>query len=164
MHHQALGNDAVVAPGFSLDGDGASIKELLNPDESFDLILKDMKAGNNGGGSFVYGDNKDRVYINYAPVIVENFYPINSSDISRGVTNETTVLYSLALVELDDGVTESFQSIEDFTSKVIGICIGVLSVLIILSAALIVFIALRVASYMTEPMLQLLVVLKDINR
>lgn len=153
-----------MAPGFSLDGEGAAIKDLLSPDESFDLILEDMTAGNSGSGSFVYGDNKNRVYINYAPVIVKNFYPVNSSDVARGINSETTLVYSLALVEMDDGVTQSFQIIEDFTTKVIGICIGVLSVLIILSAALIVFIALRVASYMTEPMLQLLVVLKDINR
>lgn len=153
-----------MGPGFSLDGDGAEVKNLLNPDVSFDRILKDMKAGNSGSGSFAFGRDNQIVYINYAPVSVKNVYPVNSSDIARGVTNETTLVYSLALVELHDGIMRSFQSIEDSTSKVLRISIAVLSVLIILSAALIVLIALRVAKYMTEPMLELLGVLKDINR
>jgi hypothetical protein len=36
---------------------------------------------------------------------------------SRGVSNETTLVYSLGLVEFHSSVTQSFQSIENFTGK-----------------------------------------------
>jgi predicted NACHT family NTPase len=151
-----------MGPGFSLSGDGEAIKDLLNADESIDLILQDMTAGNSGSGSFLYG--QEHVYITYAPVSVKNVFPVNSSDITRGVKNQTTLIYSLALVELESTIMQSSQSIDASISRVVGVCIGVLSALIILSAVLMLRIAFRVATYMTEPILELLEVLKEINQ
>lgn len=161
-YKKAIGHDVVMGPGFSLSGDGEAIKDLLNADESIDLILQDMKAGNSGSGSFLYG--QEHVYITYAPVSVKNVFPVNSSDITRGVKNQTTLIYSLALVELESTIMQSSQSIDASISRVVGVCIGVLSALIILSAVLMLRIAFRVATYMTEPILELLEVLKEINQ
>ena len=159
---KAVGNDVVMGPGFSLSGDGDEIKSLLNSDESFNLLLEDMKAGNSGSGSFLYGQEK--VYISYAPVQVKNVFPVDSSDIARGVKNETTLIYSLAFVEMESDMTQSFQTIDDITSKTVKICIGVFSALIIASTVLILWIATRVTRHMAGPILESLNVLKDINR
>lgn len=158
-----LGHDVVFGPGFSLSGgDGNSIKDLLDPDESFDRILADMKTGGSGSGSFFMG--KTKVDIAYAPVVVRNVYPIDSSDIARGVKNETTLVYSLALFETKDSVMQSFHAISDSTSRTVAVCICVLTVLIATSVVVIVLIAVYVTRSITEPFLQLFDVLKDINR
>ena len=159
---EAVGHDVVAGPGFDLSGDGAAIEDLLNPDEAFDVIVDSMKAGNSGSGSFLYGQEK--VFISYAPVFVKYVFPLNSYDVASGVKNETTLVYSLGLVETETGLTAAYQSIDEITSKTVRICIGVLSVLIILSAVLMIVIALRVTSYMTKPIMELLSVLKEINR
>lgn len=136
---------------------------LANPDEAFDAIVDNMKAGNSGSGSFLYGQEK--VFISYAPLFVKYVFPLDSYDVARGVKNETTLVYSLGLVETETGLTRAYQSIDEITSKTVRICIGVLSVLIILSALLMIVIALRVTnSYMTKPIMELLSVLKEINR
>ena len=145
-----------------MSGDGEDVKNLMNSDQSLDLILEDMKAGKSGSGSFIYQEEK--AYISYAPVEVKNVFPVNSSDIARGVKNETTFVYSLALVEMESAMTQSFQTIDGITSKTVKISIGVISALIIVSTMLILWIATRVTRHMTEPILESLNALKDINR
>ncbi|KAL7532352.1 hypothetical protein ACHAXR_004576 [Thalassiosira sp. AJA248-18] len=165
-----LGHDTVVGPGFRLDTEGKSIEELLFPDNAFKPILEDMKAGNRGEG--VYRSNRttsghsdgNQVHISYAPVFVRSYVPLNSSDITRGVKENTILVYSLALAETESGIIDSFQSsINDFASKTVQICIGVLTALIVVATILIVYIAFRVTASMIEPLLQLLGVVKDIN-
>mmetsp|Transcript_18225 Transcript_18225/g.39386 ORF Transcript_18225/g.39386 Transcript_18225/m.39386 type:complete len:1769 (-) Transcript_18225:63-5369(-) len=160
-----LGHDTVVGPGFSLKEGGKAIEDLLLADDAFDLILQEMKAGKRGNGTFsaVIGNRHEQFEITYAPVIVRSYYPLNSSDIASGVKNETTLVYSLALVETDHGILSSFRSIEANASKTVNICLGVLSALIFVSIILIVYIAFRVTTSMTGPILQLLDVIKDIN-
>ena len=121
-----------------------------------------MKAGNSGSGSFVYGQEK--VLISYAPVFVKYVFPLNSSNLASGVKNETMLVYSLGVVETETGLTAAYQSIDEITSKTVHICIGVLSALIVLSTLIMIVIALRVTSYMTKSIMELLSVLKDINR
>ena len=121
-----------------------------------------MKAGNSGSGSFVYGQEK--VLISYAPVFVKYVFPLNSSNLASGVKNETMLVYSLGVVETETGLTAAYQSIDEITSKTVRICIGVLSALIVLSTLIMIVIALRVTSYMTKSIMELLSVLKDINR
>ena len=121
-----------------------------------------MKAGNSGSGSFVYGQEK--VLISYAPVFVKYVFPLNSSNLGSGVKNETMLVYSLGVVETETGLTAAYQSIDEITSKTVHICIGVLSALIVLSTLIMIVIALRVTSYMTKSIMELLSVLKDINR
>jgi len=162
----ALGHDTVVGPEFSLSGEGEAIEDLIIGGQSFDNILRDMKSGKTGSGTFTRVSNGDEeeVYVSYAPVFVRSFTAVDSSDLRRGVTNETILVYSLALVETTNGLIQSFESIDSFASKTVNICIGVLSAIIVTSTVLIVYTAFRVTSSMTKPILQLLSVMKSINR
>ena len=159
------GHDTVVAPGYSLKEGGQAIEDLLLPDDAFQTILQEMKAGKRGTGvvSSTIGSSREQTKITYAPVVVRSYRPLNSSDIASGVENETTLVYSLALAETTNGILKPFQSINDFSSNTVNICIGVLSALVVISTMLIVYIAFRVTTSMTEPILQLLDVMKDIN-
>ena len=162
------GHDTVYGPGFSLSGEGEAIQDVLQADNTFDSILNQMKFGQRGKGKFTRarsnGQEEDAVFLSYAPVYVKNYYPVDSSDITRGVQSEEILVYSLALAETADGLISSFNNIDAFSNKTVDICIGVLSAIIIISAILIVWIAFRVTSSMTKPILQLLGVMKSINR
>ena len=156
-----LGHDTVVGPGFSLkDRKGAALVELLQADDEFEAILQDMKSGGKSEGTF---NGKETMLITYAPVLVRNYHPLNSSDIASGVRNETTLVYSLALVETENEISKPFQSIGEISSKTVDTCVIGLAVLIVMSTLLIVYIAFRVTTSMTEPILELFGVLKDIN-
>ena len=162
------GHDTVYGPGFSLSGEGEAIQDVLQADDTFDSILEQMKTGRRGKGKFIRaksnGQEEDKVFLSYAPVYVKNYYPVDSSDITRGVQSEEILVYSLALAETADGLISSFNNIDAFSSRTVDICIGVLSAIIIISTILIVWIAFRVTSSMTKPILQLLGVMKSINR
>lgn len=159
------GHDTVYGPGFSLSGEGEAIQDVLQADDSFDTILKQMKDGQRGKGKFTRSNGQeDEVFLSFAPVYVKNYYPVDGSDITRGVQSEEILVYSLALAETADGLISSFNNIDAFSSRTVDICIGVLSAIIIISTVLIVWIAFRVTSSMTKPILQLLGVMKSINR
>jgi len=160
-----LGHDTVVGPGFSLKEGGIAIEGLFVADDAFDLILQEMRAGSRGSGAFsALVENSHVQYnITYAPVIVKSFYPLNSSRLASGIKKSTTLIYSLALVETEDGILSLFQTIDAFASKTESICIGFLAALILVSVIMIVYIAFRETTIMTGPILQLLDVMKDIN-
>ena len=162
----SLGHDTVKAPGFSLNLGGAAIEDLLKPiDGSFKSIAQNMKAGKSGSGSFTSAIGGGQVFnITYAPVTVRGYRPLNSSEFARGVVEEETLIYSLALVEAEAAILKPFQDINDSASKTVKVCIGVLAALIAVSVVLIICIAFRVTTLMTRPVLQLLDVMKGINR
>lgn len=123
-----------------------------------------MKSGKVGTGEFrALGNNL--IKISYAPVKVRSYFPVNSSDFTRGVTQKTEMVFILALAETESGVKKSFQSsIDTDASKTVNISIVLLSIIIVLSTILIVYIAIRVTELMTQPILQLLEAVKGINR
>ena len=178
-----LGTDTLVGPNFSLgNGKGKAIEELVLPyDElyceeedpkctawkEFEPILSEMKKGNAGSSVFTRtgpSGVEEIIDISYAPVIVKHFRALNSSDLSRGVEQEDILIYSLALAETEEGITQSFQSIDHFVKTEVNICIAVLSVLIFFSAIITIYIAYRVTLSMIRPILNLVIVVEDINR
>ena len=104
------------------------------------------------------------MHIAYAPVVVRNYSPLNSSDMASGVQTETTLVYALALAESEADTMKPFSEVNDFTSTTVNICIGVLATIIVLSTALMGYIAFRVAKALITPLLKLFEVLRDINR
>jgi len=161
-----LGHDTVVGPEFSIeDGKTRAIEELLQADDAFKIILLDMKSGNNGTGEFSrsIGNSRDQIKITYAPVVGSSYRPLNSSDVASGVEQQSIVIYSLAFLDSQDGIAKSIQDNKDFSSDIVIICIVVLSIVVVISTVLIVYIAFLVTTSMTEPILQLLNVMKDIN-
>eukprot|EP00579_Thalassiosira_antarctica_P027850 CAMPEP_0202028820 /NCGR_PEP_ID=MMETSP0905-20130828/63648_1 /ASSEMBLY_ACC=CAM_ASM_000554 /TAXON_ID=420261 /ORGANISM="Thalassiosira antarctica, Strain CCMP982" /LENGTH=186 /DNA_ID=CAMNT_0048592543 /DNA_START=3626 /DNA_END=4183 /DNA_ORIENTATION=- len=121
--------------------------------------MKDGKRGTDIFFSTIY----EQINITYAPVVVRSYRPLNSSDIASGVEQQHLTVFSLAFLDSDDAIAKSFQGITDFSSKTVNICIGVLSALVAISIMLIIYIAFRVSTSMTEPILQLLDVIQNIN-
>ena len=136
-------------------GAQASITSLLS--DGFGPIISHMKSG---GKNKTVSKNGERVA--YAPVFVMNYQPVNSSDITSGVKREKTLIYSLALAETGDAITKSVQSSID-VDRAVNISIGVLAALIAVAAVILLFIAFRVTTSMTEPILQLLDVIQNMN-
>jgi len=161
-----LGHDTVVGPEFALeDGKPRAIEKLLQADGAFKTILLDMKAGKRGTGVFssTIGNSRDQLKITYAPVVVSSYRPLNSSDVASGVEQQSIVIYSLAFLDSQDAIAKSIQGINEFSSETVVICIVVLSIVVVISTVLVVYIAFLVTTSMTEPILQLLDVMKDIN-
>jgi len=122
-----------------------------------------MEAGHRGEGIFTAVSSREQINFTFAPVFVRSYHPLDSSVITRGVKNETTLVYSLALAEPIGGILEPFQSIRDTSSVAVKICIGLLAALFIISTVLTLYLGFSVTKIMTEPILKLLDVMEDVN-
>lgn len=169
-----FGADTVIGPG--MQNESRPIAELVLPDNpgcedgpcegGFYQILKDMKAGKNGTEEFtrIGADGKDEdIYISYAPVVVKTFAPVDASDFSRGVSKSEYLLYSLAFAEYEDAMLAQFHEIEDDIDAQFYITLAVLCLTIVLSIGFVVYFSNLIAVSMTEPMLQLLELVRTIN-
>ena len=173
--------DSVVGPGFSaLNESARPISELVLPYdysceevecvenmEGFMEILASMKGGEHGISNFTRrtpSGSVERAHIAYAPVVLNGYRPMDSSDFSRGIESREYNIYSLALVETEGGLLEPFEEIEEDTSRQIRTSISVLSVVVVVSIAFLVYISRVVTQSLTEPMLFLLDVIRSINR
>lgn len=155
----------VVGPGMILAEGVSPIMDFFPGYDNMQTFIRKMMAGERGEYGFrgTIGNITGHFNISYAPVTVRSFFPMDSTDIARGVHNEMTLQYSLALIETEKGLMEPFKSIDEFSEDTVDICIGVLSTLIALSTMLIVFIAFKVTRLMAEGILQLFDVMKNIN-
>ena len=170
-----FGADAVIGPG--LEAEARPIADLVLPynpkcegtacEEGFYKILQDMKAGENGTAKFIRvgADGEDEaIYLSYAPVVVKTFSAIDSSDFTRGVTKSQYLLYSLAFAEYEDSMLAQFYKIEGEIDTQFYITLAVLCITIILSIGFVVYFSSVITVSMTEPMLQLLELVRTINR
>jgi hypothetical protein len=135
--------------------------------ETFQLIAEDMQRGSSGSTSFERSNENgvvETMYISYAPVSVRSLTPIDSSDYSRGINQTQHLIYSLALVESEDGLLLPFAEIERTTRRQSNIAIGVLSIVIFLAICIIVYISHNLATSFTQPMLYLLGLIQYINK
>ena len=126
-----------------------------------------MRAGEAGNGTFVWdykGDSPTTYHIAYRSVNVRKLRQVDSSDFSRGVIAEQHRLYSVALAEPEVSMLESFEAAEDDIQSVIYIGIGILCAVIVLAAALVIWLSHRITISMTEPMYYLLELMLQINR
>jgi hypothetical protein len=134
---------------------------------AFEVIVKNMQGGDAGSESFERATENgfvETMHISYSPVKVISFIPINSSDISRGINRTQHLIYSLALVESEEGLLMPFAQIQDTTRLQSNIAIGVLSIVIFVAICIIVYISHILARSFTEPMLYLLGLIQYINK
>jgi len=163
-----LGHDTVVGPKCWLECNIA-IEDLFVSDDTFKAIVEKMKAGERGSDNFdgdvtgTPGQMMDQIIITYAPVILTNYRPVNSSIMASGVEKENTLVYSLGLAETQSDLLAPFQNLTDISQGRIVFYTVLLSALVVISTMIIIFIAFKVTSSMTEPIIKLLDVLKDIN-
>ena len=174
--------NTVIGPGVSQDEESAPVAEsVLRFDaqckdynaacrerfEAFELIAEDMQAGNVGSTSFRrLCDNGDVeiMHVSYSPVSVKTMTPVDSSDYSRGASQNTHLIYSLALIESENGLLMPFVEIEETTRRQSNVAIGVMSIVIFLAICIIVYISHILASSFTEPMIYLLGLIQYINK
>lgn len=170
-----FGADTVIGPGRSAEA--LPIADLVLPndpectgtacEEGFYEILGKMKAGQNGTENFIRvgedGSN-EQIYISYAPVVVNTYTPVDSSDFSRGVFMSPYLLYSLAFAENEDKMLAEFFEIEDDIDTQFYITLAVLCLTIVVSTIFVVYISNVITVSMTEPMVRLLELVRTINR
>lgn len=174
------GADTVIGPGFSLKVDpsipiGDVVLPFDNPcpgsdctyRSDFEEIRERMQNGESGSASFVrttLDGSLETVHVAFAPIKANVFVPVNGSDFSRGVNVSEFLVYSLALAETEEGLLAPFAKVESEIHKTIGIAIGVLACVIILSTAFVIYISNRITVSMTEPMIYLLQLIQHINK
>jgi len=155
-----LNNDVVVAPGYWLDQDGQSIESIFT-DPSFTSVVTDMRAGGSNSTTFI--EDGQPVSITYSPVQIDNFRIVNSSDFSRGVSAENTLVFSLAFIDYEGASLAALDDVDDVIDSTVNISIGVISALVAVSTAVALYATVKVAVMLTNPMRQLVKIISDIN-
>jgi len=175
----AYGADTVVGPNYNLSDPPTSIATKVVPFdiscdlvvcqsnlEAFNAIVKAMKAGEEGNVTFYRtrkSGGEEKVLIAYAPVAVQSYQPVDSSDFSRGLKASEYLIYSLALAETQAGILETFDPIAVVTHKQIKEAIGILSAVLVVATILVVYVSLRVTQSIAEPMVYLLDIIRSIR-
>jgi hypothetical protein len=134
--------------------------------EEFMAILGEMKSGNTGNGAYTVrmdDGTEERMFMAYAPVMVKSCSPIDSSDFSRGVSENETAIYYLALAETEASLVAAFDQVEDDINLTIDVGIAVLSLTIVLATLAVIYISYWVAISIAQPMLYLLELIQHIN-
>ena len=118
-------DDVVVAPGYrlGLDRDGQSIESIFT-DPSFASVVSDMRAGESNSTTFI--QDGQPVSISYSPVRIENLRIVNSSDFSRGVSAEDTLVFSLAIMDTAEASLAALDDVDDVIDSTVNISIGVI--------------------------------------
>ncbi|CAB9512321.1 expressed unknown protein [Seminavis robusta] len=177
----AFEGDTVIGPGYVSDGPSPRIEDLIlahggDPNcssagclgrEQFRAIVHNMKNGTTGATQFWRtgeDDSREEMFIAHAPVNVKQLDPKNSSDFARGVESRDHLIYSLAFVTQVDGLLQPFEAIAEEMLYQRNVAIGVLCIVIVLSALLVLYISSSVASSITKPMLYLVGLIRHINR
>ena len=110
----------------------------------------------------------ETAHIAYAPVVVNGFRQIDSSDFSRGIETQEYNIYSLALVETEESLLAPFKAIEGLTSDQIKTAFILLSVIFVVSIVLVAclsnVVANLVARSVSDYMQSLFRMIQSINR
>mmetsp|Transcript_25294 Transcript_25294/g.50638 ORF Transcript_25294/g.50638 Transcript_25294/m.50638 type:complete len:1747 (-) Transcript_25294:50-5290(-) len=171
-------SNTIVAPGYSMEEANVPIKEIVmkyddcNSEnqsaycEEFDAIVEMMSAGESGSTTFTRKSStgrKESIRISFAPVFVNSYNAIDSSNFASGVEQERNLIYSVALAAPEEPILEPFLSVKANIQSDEAICIAVISVLLVFALIILVFVAYRVASSLINPILHLLKVVRDMN-
>ena len=139
--------------------------------EGFNGILSSMKRGEKGTANFARTTSTgstETAHIAYAPVVVNGFRQIDSSDFSRGIETQEYNIYSLALVETEESLLAPFKAIEGLTSEQIKNSSIMLSIIFVVSIVLVGcmsnVVASLVARSVSDYMQSLFRMIQSINR
>jgi hypothetical protein len=163
--------DTVKGPGFEAGDVAKEISEVVLPkdQEHFRRIVELMKGGDLDSNSFIRArpngtDVTDSVYIAYAPVVIKNIHPVNSSNFSSGIVASKYFIYSLGLCETEEGLLQPFLEIETKMNRQILWALFILVDGILLAAVSIFCISCLVSTSIARPMVDLLELIRAINR
>jgi hypothetical protein len=173
--------ETIIGPGVSEGQDSSFISEgVLTYDakciddeacakrmNAFNAIVDSMKNGESKETSFTRKTQSGEVetlHMVYSPVYITSVRSVNSSDYSRGVSRERIQVYSIALVDTEEGILMPFQQIKAATKRQTNVAIGVLTVVIVAATLSVIYISHRLATSFTEPMIYLLNLIRYINK
>jgi hypothetical protein len=169
MMADGTGADAVIGPNHSIADASRPIGDILGDSNAsgFAGIIRSMKEGNTGSDKFtMLGPDGSPVtmHIAFSPVKVRMFRQVDASDFSRGVEALQHELYSVALVEPEASLLESFKDAEDDIQNVIRVGVVILASVIVLASCFVIFLSHRITVSITAPMRYLLELIRHINR
>ena len=176
-----LGGDTVFGPGIDGTSPALSSFDVVLPNDvncssslketcesridHFEEILKSMKRGESGTGSFArttgLGATEEMV-IAYFPVFVPFGEPTNASDFRRGALTREECIYSIALVQPMSSILQPYDEVEDEMNRKLSVSIGTLSGMICVVLVASVWVAYKVAESIATPLLYLAGAVKDI--
>lgn len=172
------------APGVDFASSGLefeSVEDLLlnddkcNGDEQsdsckrrrhFEAIVRDMEDGASNSTSFhrAKDGELEKVFIAYAPVSIPSFRAIDPSDIRRGLHENVSVVYSLALAETEEGLYKTFRAQRRTIADIVYISLGIFLGIIGLTYTVVVYLSSKVSRSITYPTSKLLVLVIAVNR
>jgi hypothetical protein len=172
--------NTILGPGYNIGDNATEISRVvLRRDydcnsalceariDVFRAIVASMNSGESNTTNFTRGSqngHEELVHISYAPVKLKGIRPLDSSDFGRGVEVIEYDIYSLGLCETEDGLLQPFKMIEDDISSAIRWVVGCIATGIFFGALFVIYISYAVTMSVTEPMLNLLEMIRCINR
>jgi hypothetical protein len=172
--------NTVVGPGYKIGDDATEISRVVLRQDydcnsavcgarrrAFSALVASMNAGESGRTNFTRespNGEEELVHIAYAPVKVKGIRPMDSSDFARGVEVIEYVIYSLSLCEPEEGLLKLFKKIEDDKAKAIRWAVVCIATGICFGALFVIYISYQVTKSITKPMLNLLEMIRCINR
>lgn len=166
-----FGGDTVAGPNYSLGKSAFSVLDVVLPyDEEgsdfrteFGVIVDEMKNGNVGSEFFTRttkGGGEESLYITFAPVYIGAAETVNGSDFSRGVIENDTMVYSIAMVVPEYDLMSAFDC--NFEGD-LWTLITIFMVVSTITAIFATIVTSMVAIEITKPVMTLCRIVNSIN-
>jgi len=172
-------SETIIAPGYFHNKTADPIAKFVLPHDDcklktsnniycrdFDRILVKMQAGYNGTEEFARttsDGSSQKLHLSYAPVYATTYIPHNSSDFSQGVNESRSVIFSLALVNLESSLLQENGG-KELLLHTVRLSIAALSILVVLIAFLVIRESYVISLLITTPITRLLHLLQRVNR
>ena len=134
---------------------------------AFAKMIKDMTAGKTGQAQILRTSESggtERLNFAFAPVEVPSLRAIDPSNFSRGVRGYKATVFSIALAQTDEGLLDSWSSMRKELESISQIMIGFMGFLIAVWLFAVVVALWCVALSIVRPVIDLLELVKKINR
>jgi hypothetical protein len=172
--------NTILGPGYNMGDNATAISRVVLRQDydcnsalcearihGFGAIVGSMNSGASDTTIFTresQNGGEELVHISYAPVKLKGIRPLDSSDFGRGVEVVEYDTYSLGLCETQDGLLQPFKKIEHDISSAIRWVVGCVATGIFFGALFVIYMSYAVTMSVTEPMLNLLGMIRCINR
>mmetsp|Transcript_3599 Transcript_3599/g.7179 ORF Transcript_3599/g.7179 Transcript_3599/m.7179 type:complete len:1732 (-) Transcript_3599:138-5333(-) len=157
---------AIIPEDLKCSKDGAP--ECLRRKDAFDDITNKMKSCAKGTARFERrkaDGGTETIFLSYAPVRTPFLEPLNPAEFTSGAyLKNYSCIYSLALVESEDGMQQPFREVEEKLYDQTRIAIICLAFLIFVAFVFALLISHRVARSITEPMVYLLETIRSLEK
>jgi hypothetical protein len=167
-----LGDALVFGPGYFFNESSRSAVDVILPHDQhdskfrFDLesIVRKMKSGQSDTAVFLrtlQSGEQESIYVSFAPVTIRTMDSVNASDFARGVIENVSYIYSIAMAVPVDDMMSSFEKKNyDRNLQTFVIIYIVVSTISSLLATLLLS---KVAIEITKPVIILCNIIEKIN-